>query len=470
MKLFGFLSSGSGGGTSITVVNNYTALLALPPVTDTFYWCENSQGTSWLPGSLGGTYYPNGLYYCANSVGPVLQYIETPYQATQTEVNDGTNDNKFVTPKTLLERFTKYLQFNTTNAQTQAVGKLIWNDTDGALEYGLKGGNVNLTIGQEEVIRVTNDDTVPLTDGMVVYVSGANGSNFLVKRAQANSETTSAETIGVVTETIAVNNQGFITTFGTVKGLNTNAFNNGDTLYLSPTVAGALTNIKPAAPNHLVTIGFCIKKSGGAGEIFVRVDNGYELDELHDVKIVSPVNNQTLVYNSSTSLWENKIQNIILLDSHIGGSNTDNDTFSRLRDVLIPANTLSNGDIIDVEFVVFQNNTSISKTARLHLTQSLATALGTANDIATTPQNLTTTVQFSLYRTLMYWNNNLQLLQLDTATAVTDPVTNVTASTELLWPFDPTVNNWLSISAGSTANNIYTKTLTRSIMRLTKKQ
>jgi hypothetical protein len=191
---------------------------------------------------------------------------------------------------------------------TPAVGVLGWNDTDGTLEFGLKGGNAILQIGQENIVRVTNDDTVTLTSGMVVYVSGANGSNLLVKRAQANTEATSAGTLGVVTETINTNNQGFITTFGIVRGLNTNAFNNGDTLYLSPSVAGGLTNTKPIAPDNLVTVAFVVKKSSGNGEIFVRIDNGYELDELHNVYInpITLANGDVLTYNSATQLWENK--------------------------------------------------------------------------------------------------------------------------------------------------------------------
>lgn len=101
MSTFIFLSSlGGGGGTEITVVDNYTALLALPPTADTFYWCQNSQGTAWLPGSVGGTYYPKGIYYCFTTSPLVIEYIETPYQATQAEVDAGTNDNKFVTSKT----------------------------------------------------------------------------------------------------------------------------------------------------------------------------------------------------------------------------------------------------------------------------------------------------------------------------------------------------------------------------------
>jgi hypothetical protein len=36
----------------------------------------------------------------------------------------------------------------------------------------------------------------------------------------------------------------------------------------------------------------------------VRVQNGYELDELHNVSAQSPSNGQVLIYNTTTSLWE----------------------------------------------------------------------------------------------------------------------------------------------------------------------
>jgi hypothetical protein len=88
----------NGGGSAITVVANYSALPDPTTVPGLFYWCSSSQGTSWLPGSLGGTFYNSGLYY---SNGVSWEYMTTPYQATQSEVDTGTNDDKFVTPKTL---------------------------------------------------------------------------------------------------------------------------------------------------------------------------------------------------------------------------------------------------------------------------------------------------------------------------------------------------------------------------------
>jgi hypothetical protein len=87
-----------GYGTDITVVANYSAILALPPVTGEFYWASNSQGTSWLPGSLGGTYYNSGLYYYN---GTSLEFLNVPYQATQIEVDAGIINDKFVSPSTL---------------------------------------------------------------------------------------------------------------------------------------------------------------------------------------------------------------------------------------------------------------------------------------------------------------------------------------------------------------------------------
>lgn len=200
-----------------------------------------------------------------------------------------------------------YVDISTTGpTPVGAVGRLKWNDTDGTLDLGLKGGNVTLQLGQENVLLVKNDDSVPLTDGMVVYVAGSSGANLLVKRALADSDLTSASTIGVVTEPLAVNGQGFITTFGIVRGLDTGAFNAGDILYLSPTVSGAITNVKPVAPQHMVTLGFCVKKSAGNGEVFVSVNNGYEIDELHNVLVTAPVlAGSLLIYDATVGVWKN---------------------------------------------------------------------------------------------------------------------------------------------------------------------
>lgn len=200
-----------------------------------------------------------------------------------------------------------FVQFDSAITPTTGVGKLQWDPTEGGLQVGMLGGNVNLQIGQETVIYVYNNTGASLSDGQVVYCTGSQGQRLTVALAQANSDSTSAAIIGVVTEPIANNTSGFITVQGTVHGLNTSGFTDGAVIYLSPTTAGAWTTTKPVAPQHMVMVGYVIKGgSAGAGSIYVHSQNGYELEELHNVLITSPTNLQFLQYDSATSLWKNQ--------------------------------------------------------------------------------------------------------------------------------------------------------------------
>lgn len=206
---------------------------------------------------------------------------------------------------------------DTSPTGTAAVGTIRWNDTTGTSETTLKGGNVILKNGVDLVARVVNkvspNTTLTKAAYQAVRVSGAQGQRLAIELAQANNDAGSADTIGLVTETIATNQEGFIMTVGQLEGINTTGslqgetWADGDVLYLSPTTAGALTNIKPTAvTGHIVVIGYVEYAHANNGKIYVKVMNGWELDELHNVSIVSPANNQGLFYNSTSLLWENK--------------------------------------------------------------------------------------------------------------------------------------------------------------------
>jgi hypothetical protein len=208
------------------------------------------------------------------------------------------------------------IEFDQTPTGTAGVGIMQWNDSDGTVDLGLKGGNVTLQVGQEQVLRVVNKTATNIdlleANYQAVRVTGAQGQRLKVDLAQAINDTLSAETIGLVTETINNNQEGFITTSGLVRGINTTGslqgetWANGDILYLSPTTAGNATKVKPVAPNHLIILGYVTRAHINQGSIFVKVDNGYELDELHNVKITSAANNNVLAYTSATDIWENK--------------------------------------------------------------------------------------------------------------------------------------------------------------------
>jgi hypothetical protein len=152
---------------------------------------------------------------------------------------------------------------------------------------------------------VTNADSVTITKGQVVYAFGGQGDRMTVKLANNVGDSTSAQTVGVVLSTsIAANQKGVIITQGLLDGLSilpTATFSDGDPLYLGAT-AGSITNIKPYAPNHLVYLGNVTTASNGAsGRWYVRVQNGYELDELHNVQAQAPSLNDTLWYDNTVS-------------------------------------------------------------------------------------------------------------------------------------------------------------------------
>lgn len=198
-----------------------------------------------------------------------------------------------------------WIQFNTTAVPSPAVGRLQWNDTDGTLEFQMKGGLVTQQIGMEQFIHVKSSNNTERAEGKVVYATGSDGVNILVAYAQASSESASSRTLAVMTETITGGNKGYATTFGLVRGLNTSALTEGAAIWLSPTVPGGLTTTKPSAPDHLVFIGYCLRSNNNNGVIFVSIQNGYELDELHNVKITNPQNGDVLRYNSATGIWQN---------------------------------------------------------------------------------------------------------------------------------------------------------------------
>lgn len=148
-----------------------------------------------------------------------------------------------------------------------------------------------------------------ISAGQVVYVTGASGNNIIIGLAQANAELTSSKTIGISESTLANNATGYVITEGLLTvSISAPAANEGDPIWLSPTTAGGMVfgaANRPVAPNHMVYLGVVTRKSGNTIiEIFVKVQNGSELEELADVSITSPTAGQALMRGAS--LWENR--------------------------------------------------------------------------------------------------------------------------------------------------------------------
>ena len=268
-----------------------------------------------------------------------------------------------------------FINFDTAAAHSVVAGELAWNNTDGTLDLGLKGGNVTLQIGQEQVVRVVNKTATNVNlleaNYQAVRITGAQGQRLKIDLALATTNALSAETIGLVTETINNNQEGFVTVSGLVRGINTTGslqtetWADGDILYLSPTTAGNITNVKPVAPNHLIVIGYVVHAHITQGSIYVKVDNGYELEELHNVSIAGAANNDALVYESATSLWKNKTiggWNYIVKPQNQDVTNS----ITLVDDTDMQFSVVAGGQyMIEMDIVISCNNTSSDYLSRL---------------------------------------------------------------------------------------------------------
>ena len=180
-------------------------------------------------------------------------------------------------------------------------------------------------------VTVRNTTGSTLYKGTVVYINGASGNFPTVAKALATGDPTSAQTLGFVFADISNNSQGEVITEGNLYDLDTrttathpftsDTLANGEQLYLSPDTAGYVTNVKPSAPDHLVYVGTVVNTGTSNGEILVKVMNGYELEELHDVSITSVADNDIIQYDLATDLWKNEV----LDKSSVGLGNVTDD-------------------------------------------------------------------------------------------------------------------------------------------------
>lgn len=259
-------------------------------------------------------------------------------------------------------------------------GTMFWDATNLTPAVNIDT-NVTLQVGQELLAYVYNAESTDLVDGEVVYLFGAHGNRASVKRASNSSEATSSRTVGVVTEPITAGQNGFITITGVVNGLNLGGYAEGDVVWLGST-PGTFTATKPTAPNHAVFVGVVAKANNGNGALFVRTQNGYEIDELHNVLISTPSDNNILAYDNATSLWKNKTASDLGLAPLASPALTGTPTAPTAS---AGTNTTQIATTAFVSSAV--SNLVASAPAALDTLNELATALGNDPNFATTVTN-----------------------------------------------------------------------------------
>ncbi len=147
------------------------------------------------------------------------------------------------------------------------------------------------------LVYVKNVTGTSIPKGKVVRINGATGDNALITTASWDSDSVSANTLGILNETIANDAFGYALTEGTLIGINTSTFTAGQLLFLGPT--GSIISSEPIPPYHAVRLGQALRIHAVVGSMYVRIDNGYELDELHNVLIISGSDGDLLVASGS---------------------------------------------------------------------------------------------------------------------------------------------------------------------------
>lgn len=286
------LSSASTGVASDLLAGGGGAS-ALDDLTDvTITSATNGQvlkynGTAWVNGT--------------DNAGTSINYLDDVGDVTITSAASGDllqwNGTAWVN-----ESAPTYIQFDSSvGSPSSTEGKLQWDSDFGTLSFGLEGNNAVQQIGINQFAYCYNAEATTLTKGEAVYIFGGQGSQVSIKRASNSAESTSSKTLGLVAESITAGGSGYVCTYGAFQGIDTTAYNEGDILWLGST-GGTLTTTKPTGPNHAVFIGVVIKDAAG-GEIWLRPQNGFELDELHNVSAASPSSGDFLKYNGS--VWVN---------------------------------------------------------------------------------------------------------------------------------------------------------------------
>lgn len=197
---------------------------------------------------------------------------------------------------------------NTSNVTPPTTGQMAWNQTEKTIDVGING--VTLQLGQESLIPVRNGTGISIPNRTVVMATGSIGASgrIVVSPMIGSVPANFNRVLGIATEDIASGVDGFVTTFGKVRGIDTSMWAEGTILYVSTVVDGALTNIKPTT-GMCIPIAYVINSHATVGTIFVRVtpldENAYQpksntltaLDRAD--KYLSALNIANMVYTGS---------------------------------------------------------------------------------------------------------------------------------------------------------------------------
>ena len=218
------------------------------------------------------------------------------------------------------------IQFNTSAGISVGVGQMAWNSDEQTIDLGLNS-DVTLQIGQEMPVLCKNQTGATITNGTPVMFAGSVGASGRLKIMKAIADGTylPAYTIGIATQDIPNGEDGFVTWFGKIRGIDTTGtpygetWADGDILYVSPTTAGYLTNVLPEAPNEIITVGVVIYADANVGSLFVRPTWRQSLQTLTDVDGTPLATTGQTIYWDNTNKYFDFTTSLLLNDADKAG-------------------------------------------------------------------------------------------------------------------------------------------------------
>jgi hypothetical protein len=306
-----------------------------------------------------------------------LNMMSASYAATASYVDPLTQD-VIVTGSLLLTgshiSVVDYIDFNNTGipTPTDQEGRIYWDEDNGTLSLGMHGGQVVQQIGLEEYFYVKNQTGTTILNGTVTYASGTLGASgrILADLMIADGSIPYFYTLGITTEDIVDGDEGYVTQFGLVRGINTTGSNgetwvDGDILYVSPTVPGTLTKFEPEAPNLRLQMAIVIDAATN-GSIFVRPDLGSDIGSLHDVIDTTTTASYGDLFVKSGSVWTSTKQ--------LTGSYGLTGSLDVSTSITAPS-FIANYKIVSASYTLTSTDTTI-EVVEAFTTQSLPSAVG----------------------------------------------------------------------------------------------
>jgi len=202
------------------------------------------------------------------------------------------------------------LAFDTTPTGAIATqGEVMWNSDEETLDIQLNSFAQH--VGEHVLYHVKNSTGSTIAKGVPVMFAGTNGASGKLLVQPWNGTGPSTYFMGLTAEELLDTEEGFVISFGKLRGIQTNGGNYGETwadgeiIYVGATT-GALTKTQPAAPNPHIQVCAVVNAHASNGTLFIRPTLGSNIKDDEGVTITSLSSGQVLIANNAGTVFENK--------------------------------------------------------------------------------------------------------------------------------------------------------------------